>query len=360
MLVWKKIKNRRRQGINSSLALPTAALSACLALFLSASGSAADDVDVFTFDDRPLSEPLEHPDWFKRSFLDLPHDLEEAVAAGKQGIMVYFGQRRCAYCYKLIEVNFGLADIVEYTRRHFDLIPVDIWGVDELTAMDGAVRTERDFALAKNTTFTPSILFYDRDGQEALRLRGFYPPYQFRAALEYVADGHYKRESFRDYLARGDGRMVFEPEDLNEEDFFTQPPFNLDRSRLAGKRPLAVFFEQGDCHACDVLHGEALREMAIYRDFEQLDNVQLDMWSDTKIITPAGERTTARKWAEDLGLFYAPSILFFDEKGEEILRVDSVVRFFRLRSVLNYLMSKAYLTEPSYQLWRVSHSDQGP
>jgi thioredoxin-related protein len=270
--------------------------------------------------------------------------------------MVYFGQRRCAYCHKLIKVNFGMPDIVEYTKRHFDLVPIDIWGVEEVTDVDGEATTERDLALKHKTDFTPSIIFYDRDGRQALALRGYYPPYQFRAALEYVADGHYKRESFRAYLERGEGRMVFEPGDLNEEDFYAAPPYNLNRSRLPGEGPLAVFFEQGTCHACDVLHGEALRDPAIYGLFEQFDNVQLDMWSQTPVITPKGERTTARKWAQELGLFYAPSIIFFDEKGGEILRVDSVVGFYRLRNVLNYISSKAYLAEPSYQRWRVTRA----
>ncbi len=336
--------------------LPAAVLTACLALIHMASVVAADDYDVYVFDDQPLAEPFEYPKWFKNSFLDLSDDLNEAVDAGKQGIMVYFGQMRCAYCHKLMEVNFGLSDIVEYTRRHFDVIPLHVWGVEEVTTVGGKVLTERDLALEKDTNFTPSILFYDGEGKEALRLRGYYPPYQFRAALEYVADGHYKKETFRDYLQRGDGRMVFEPEDLNEEDFFAAPPFNLDRSRLPGERPLAVFFEQGNCHACDVLHGEALHVPAIYANFEQLDSVQLDMWSDAKVVTPSGDRTTAREWAEKLGLFYAPSIIFFDEKGGEILRVDSVVGFFRLSNVLNYITSKAYLTEPNYQRWRVTRT----
>jgi thioredoxin-related protein len=309
--------------------------------------------DAYSFDDSPREEPLVHPDWFKESFLYLRDDLDDAVKAGKAGLMVYFGQRRCAYCHKLMTVNFGLNDIVEYTRRHFDVVPVDIWGVDELTDLSGKTMTERDFALVNDTNFTPSIIFYDREGKEALRLRGYYPPYQFRAALEYVADGHYQAESFRDYLARGEGRLVFEPGDLNEEDFFALPPYNLDRSGFAGQRPLAVFFEQGECHACDVLHGESLREPAISRYFEDVDSVQLDMWSDTPVVTPSGERTTARQWAAQLGLFYAPTIVFFDEQGKEILRIDSVVRFYRLRNVLNYIASKAYLNE-SFPEWRVS------
>jgi len=334
---------------------PVAAiLFACLLLAMPGA-AAVDSDDAYSFDDFPSETLLEYPDWFKDSFLYLNDDLHEAVEAGKSGLMVYFGQRRCAYCHKLMDVNFGLDDIVEYTNRHFDVVPIDIWGVREVTGIDGAVQTEREFALANDTNFTPSIVFYDKDGREALRLRGYYPPYQFRAALEYVADGHYQRETFRDYLARGEGRMLFDSDDLNEEGFFAAPPFNLDRSHFPSGRPLAVFFEQGDCHACDVLHGQALREPAIYRLFEEFDNVQLDMWSDTRIVTPTGARSTAQKWAEELGLFYAPSIVFFDEKGREILRVDSVVRFYRLRNVLNYINSKAYLTE-SYQQWRVSRS----
>ena len=307
------------------------------------------------FDDFPREEPLQYPDWFNEPFLDLPADQAAAVAAGKD-LVVYFGQRRCAYCYQLMKVNFGAPDIEQYTRDHFDIVPVDIWGIDEVTDLKGNVLTERDCALREDTTFTPSLVFFDETGAEALRLRGYYPPYQFRAALEYVADDHYKRESFRDYLARGENRMVFEPGDLNEEDFFEPPPYNLDRSHIPSDRPLVVFFEQGDCHACDVLHGDALGQAEILRQFKDFDSVQLDIWSDTPVITPSGERTTAKAWAQALGLFYAPSLLFFDEHGRELLRVDSVVGFYRLRNVLNYISSKAYLDEPNYQRWRVSRA----
>ena len=65
---------------------------------------AEDTAAGLEFDDAPLAEPLEHPAWFKQSFLELPEDLRQAVAAGKRGIVVYFGQRRwlCR-----IEIRFG-------------------------------------------------------------------------------------------------------------------------------------------------------------------------------------------------------------------------------------------------------------
>ena len=307
----------------------------------------------FEFEDRPLQEPMEHPGWFKQSFLDLQEDLKEALAADKMGIIVYFGQRRCAYCKLLMTVNFGQHDISTYTQRNFDVIPIDIWGVDEVVDMNGVTLTEREFALREKTNFTPSLIFYDRTGAEALRLRGYYPPYKFRAALEYVADGHFRKESFVDFLERGSDALAFEPGELNDETFFSPPPFALDRRRFPAERPLAVFFEQGDCHACNVLHSQPLGEAAISDLFRQFENVQLDINADTPVITPDGEMTSARKWARKLGLFYTPSILFFDQHGKEIIRVDSVVQFYRLRNVLLYVAGGGYMYQSNYQLWRL-------
>lgn len=313
-------------------------------------GALADDDATYNFDDRPRAELLEYPDWFNQSFLDLREDLAAARQADKR-LVAYFGQKRCAYCHQLFDVNFALEDISTYARRHFAVTPIDIWGTEEVTALDGQVMTERDFAQHKGADFTPSLVFYDDAGQEVFRLRGFYPPYQFRAALEYVADRHYLRETFRDYLARGENRMVFDAADLNEQPFFAAPPHLLDRSQVPSDRPLVVFFEQGDCHACDVLHGQTLADLGIAERLNAFDVVQLDMHADTPVVTPDGTRTTARRWAADLGLFYAPSLIFFDEQGRELLRVDSVVAFYRLGGVLDYIASRAYREEPNYQRW---------
>ena len=326
-------------------------LTCSILLSLCASIALAISADDFVFDDQPTSDLVTYPDWFKQNFLELDEDLAEANKNGKT-LIAYFGQKRCAYCKKLMETNFKLPDIVKYTREHFDIVPLDIWSPEEMTTPKGDVVSERDYSISLNTNFTPSLVFYRPNGDIALRLRGYYPAYQFRAALEYVADEHYLVETFPDYLARGDSTLRFEADDMVEEPFFEKPPFHLDRSVIPGSKPLAVFFEQGNCHACDILHTDPLRKQQIQRRMEQFfDSVQLDMWSDTPVVTPSGTATTAKQWAKDLGLFYAPSILFFDERGQEILRIDSVVQFVRLRNVLNYISSKAYLREKNYLVW---------
>lgn len=317
----------------------------------------AQTSELYRFDDRPLSNILTYPDWFKQSFRALDEDLREAVDNEKFGIAVYFGQQRCAYCKKLMNTNFKMHDIVRYTRQHFDVIPIDIWSPEEITTPDGQVMTEREYALSLDTNFTPSLVFYDREGRIALRLRGYYPPYQFRAALEYVAGGHYLREAFPVYMARGDQTLHFEAGDLVEEPFFEKPPYNLDRTHMPSSVPLAVFFEQGDCHACDILHTDPLQREFIRRRFSGFENIQLDIHDDTPLITPNGKTTTARAWAEQMGIFYTPSILFFDENGREILRLDSVTQFFRLRNVLSYVLDKGYLSERNFLVWSARMRD---
>jgi thioredoxin-related protein len=335
----------------------------CLAvLWLAAQPARAvvEPFDITDIDDTPRIRDIHYPAWFKLSFLDLREDLQEALGAGKLGIIVYFGQRHCAYCEALMEINFGRErDIVDYTRRYFHVIPIDIWGDREVTDMEGETFTEKRYAEREKTNFTPSLIFYDRDGREALRLRGYYPPYRFRAALEYVVDGFHQKETFRDYLARADPPPKFEMGDLNQEDFFEKPPYALDRSRFAAQRPLVVFFEQRDCHACDILHTEPLTDERTQEWLQGFEVVQLDMWSDTPVLTPSGERLTAGQWARQLGLFYAPTLIFFDERGKEVFRVDSVVRLYRLRGVLEYVAEKGYLEAPTFQRWREMRSQRG-
>lgn len=327
-------------------------LLAALAFPSAAADSYADEFDIQAapIDDRPKIRDIHYPDWFKSSFLDLQSDLGEAVKAGKKGIIVYFGQKNCAYCEALMERDFGQKDIAEYTRRHFDVIALDIWGSREVTDLKGKVLTERELSIREQTNFTPSLLFYDSDGKLALKMRGYYPPYKFRAALEYVVDDYYKNERFRDYLLRADPPPKFEIGDLNERAFFMRPPYALDRSHIPADRPLVVFFEQRECHACDVLHSDPLEEPDVLLLLSQMDAVQLDMWSDTPVITPSGQKLTAEEWANELGLFYAPTLVFFDELGQEVFRVDSVVRLHRLRQVLDYVLTKAYL-DTDYQTW---------
>ena len=316
---------------------------------ISSSYATSDDIK---FDDKPLEEPLVLPNWFKLSFLEIKDDINEAKKQNKKGLIIYFGQKFCPYCKAHLEKNWGQKDIINYTQKNFDVIAINVKGQRPVLDVDGKTYTEKTFSALKKTNFTPSILFYNIKGQEVLRLRGYRPPYQFRAALEYVADKHYLKENFRSYMARAESALNFGKAELNTNDFFNPPPYLLDRSKIKAEQPLMVIFERKRCHACDVLHGGPLARPEIESQLLKLEAIQIDINSKQPLITPAGKRTSSDKWAEQLKINYSPTIVFFDESGKEIIRIESVVWFYRLRSVLKYVLSGAYKKYPTFQLWR--------
>jgi len=310
------------------------------------------------FDDTMLVDELVYPDWFKISLGDLSEDVREARNAGKSGIIVYYGQKRCAYCQKFLEVVLGYSEVSSYLRKHFHMIPIDIWGIEEFVDTDGNTYSERELALHYQTNFTPSLVFYDARGRVVYRLRGLYPRYRFRAVLQYVREKFYLVENFREYLERAQPGLFFTSGDLIERDFFLQPPYDLRTQLQTSGKPLVVIFEQGACHSCELLHTGPLSEDEIQRELGKMDVVQLGLFSDTPVVTPAGKMTTSKDWARDLGLFYTPAIIFFSPRGEEVMRLDSVVQFYRLWGVLDYVNKQGYQENSNYQDWRLRRRKQ--
>ncbi len=308
--------------------------------------------DALIFDDKQLESAIEHPEWFELSLGDLRDDLSEAKESGKQGIIVYFGQQRCAYCKKFFDTSLANIDIQNYLRKHYNVIALDIWSSEDIINTDGTTYTERELAIHYKTNFTPSLVFYDLTGKPVFRLRGYYPPYKFRAALQYVTEGFYLKETFPEYLARAHPGNFFLLAGLNERDFFIEPPYDI-AALVKNKKPTAVFFEQGNCHTCDLLHTGPLSNDTNIHELEKVNAVQLNMWADTPITLPDGTKSTAKDWAKSLNIFYTPSIIFFDEDGKEIIRVDSVTQFYRLWGVLDYVNRKGYKQAKNYQTWRL-------
>ena len=286
---------------------------------------------------------FEIPGWFKQSFLVMPEDVADATHDGKR-LLVYFGQDGCPYCAQLFNTNFSQPHILDYTRKHFDTIAIDIWGNREVTDFSNRQMLEKEFAASLKVRFTPTILFFNEKGETVLRINGYYPPHQFMAALQYVAEKQEGRTTFPEYLAK----LAPPPAKgmLHAEPFFAKPPYDL--SKPAGGKPVAVFFEQKDCAGCDTLHRDVLSQSATQTQLRRFHVIQLDRWSDTPVVTPAGSRTTARRWADELNVAYVPSAVLFDG-GKEAIRIEAFLKGFHVQSVLDYVASGAYKTQPELQ-----------
>jgi thioredoxin-related protein len=307
------------------------------------------------FSDEPVDEII-HPDWFKQSFLDLKEDVTEAKQSAKDGIIVFFGQPHCAYCNALITNDFGDAAIAQYTQKHFDVIALDIYGDRPITDFTGNSLSEQDYAIKVKAELTPTLDFYDTDNNLVFRLRGYYPPEKFNSALHYVVERHYLTQRFRDYLATLAATTHVAAADDKTPGLFKAPPYKLDRSKVIADKPLMVLFDKGDCDTCKQLHDDTLKQTDVQKLMSHFDAIHLDMWSDTPVITPSGNKMTAVEWAENMGLFYAPTVVFFDESGNEIYRIDSLVKLRRLSGILRYIVSGDYTEEPNYEVWKTKQA----
>jgi len=297
----------------------------------------------------------EYPSWFKQSFLDFNEDIEEANSAGKR-IIIFFHQNGCPYCNALVERNFAQKDIEEKVKKSFDVITINMWGDQQLTYVDGKQYTEKTLAEALKVQFTPTVLLFNEKGKVVLRLNGYRSPQRFSVDLDYVALHQETKTGYREYV-KANLPAAPSSKKMHSEEFFASPPYDLRRKSGSKTKPLAVYFEQKDCPNCDFLHTKILPDKDLRSIIEQVDNVQLDMWSKTEIITPAGKKTTARQWAKDLDIKYAPSIVVFNEKGEEIIRSEAFFKVFHTKGIINYVLSGGYKKEPSFQRYLTDYAE---
>ncbi|MDD9878973.1 MAG: thioredoxin family protein [Magnetovibrio sp.] len=141
--------------------------------------------------------------WFHESFLDLRDDMAEAAAAGKQ-LVILWEQRGCPYCREMHVVNLRRPDAVDYIRKNFIVLQLNLWGDREVTDVDGEVTTEKKLARKYRVQFTPTIQFLPtalpkgnkKPGHdlEVWRLMGYWKPFHFKHTFVYVREKGYETE----------------------------------------------------------------------------------------------------------------------------------------------------------------------
>ena len=252
----------------------------------------------------------ELPSWFAQSLLILPEEIADA-AKEKKRVVLYFEQDGCPYCKRMVEVNFRDPKIAGRMREGFVPIAINIWGDREVTAPDGSVMREKQLATQLRIQFTPTLIFFDEKGGVALRVNGYYPPDRFLAAL--------------DQAARPGGVAEVAP-----------------ASRKPRARPLALLFVAEKCAACDELQ-VTLRSDRVAKQLKAFDVERLPL---------SGAQ------ARQMGVAEAPTLVLFDARGQEVLRLEAYFRPFHVMGSLEYVSSGAYRSEPSFQRFLQAKADR--
>jgi len=295
---------------------------------------------------------VKYPPWFKESFLDLRDDLGDARQAGKRGIIVFLSQKNCNHCQAFIDTTLSDPEILKRVQKNYDVIALDIFNDLELTDIDGSISTIKNFADKERARFTPALLFYGVERKRLLKIVGFYPPEKFNRVLDYIDAGDYQRETLSQYLQKD--RSGATQQDIQYDyTLFSRPPYLLDRTRFKGQKPILVLFEGPNCNPCQRFHQWVLNDENVRRLMPDFEAVQLNSLDNTsKVKLPGGRYLTPQQWSKELELAYDYSVIFYDENGREVHRLDAETGRDRMSGSMQYVLEESYLRHEQFLQWR--------
>ncbi len=303
------------------------------------------------FDDREVRH-LDYPGWFNDAFLDLEEDLNDAIATKKLGLMVLFTTAGCSYCDLFIQRSLLDVDIASLVRTNFESIGLEMFDDSEITSPRGELMRVKQFAKEEGAEFSPTLLFYGRQGETLLKVVGYQSPERFKLILDYLIGQHYHSQALRNYLQQRKvkGSRAQLPVELKHDLLFMRLPYALDRSRFSAGQPLLVIFEALGCKECEEFHSEVLASKEVRAALERFEVARFDVADDkTPVLSPDGRKLTPAVWYQQTAFTRVPALLFFDERGSEVLKTDALVLRQRMVNSLHYVLEGAYKKGWTYQ-----------
>ncbi len=127
-----------------------------------------------------------------------------------------------------------------------------------------------------------------------------------------------------------------------------------------GKRVM-LYFHQDGCPYCARLVEENFTDAELKSYIQQhFDAISLNMWGDREVVTVGGKLFTEKTLASALKVQFTPTLLFLNEQGKVILRLNGYQAPAKLRKALNYVAQKQENQQgfTQYMLKGTANSDQ--
>ncbi len=294
------------------------------------------------------------PSWFLNSFLDLSEDIEE-LASKEKRLILFLHQDSCPYCNLFVTKNLSDEKTKQKVQKHFAIVDVNMFGDKEITDIDEEEYSEKDFAIKYKVQFTPTLIFFNEEGKQILRLNGYVNTEKFNFALDYVKDKKENTLTYKEYLAQNNKNRQTTTELIEESDLFKKTK-NFMRAKNSKK--MAIFFESTDCEDCKTLHNKLLKDKTTRTLLKEIDLYQVDMNSSKSIVNPKKIITKVKDWTKELNITNTPTVIFFDENANEIIRIEASFKNFHFQSIVDYVVSDSYKEEKEFQRYLTKRADK--
>jgi len=115
---------------------------------------------------------------------------------------------------------------------------------------------------------------------------------------------------------------------------------DLKEAEAAGKRVM-IFFHQEGCPYCNALVERNLAQKDIQTLMKsKFDVIAINMWGDREVTYINGKQYTEKALAAALRVQFTPTLLFYDEKGKVVLRLNGYRSPDRFKVELDYVAQK--------------------
>ncbi len=148
----------------------------------------------------------------------------------------------------------------------------------------------------------------------------------------------------RAWAAEGDAYTP-SPHAIDIPKWFTESflDFREDiREAAAEKKRLLVYFGQDGCPYCKALMKVNFADPAIAATTRRhFVAIALNLWGDREVTWLDGRKMTEKELARVLGVQYTPTLLFFDERGRVVLRLNGYHPPDKFRVALDYAAERS-------------------
>jgi len=115
---------------------------------------------------------------------------------------------------------------------------------------------------------------------------------------------------------------------------------DLAEAAAEGKRLLLYFYQDG-CPYCTKLLKDNFADQSIAHKTRQgFDVIAINMWGDREVTDLEGAAVTEKSFSKDLRIQFTPTLLFLDEKGEAVLRLNGYYPPHKLDVALDYVAGR--------------------
>lgn len=124
------------------------------------------------------------------------------------------------------------------------------------------------------------------------------------------------------------------------KDSFLNLRDDIAEAKSQNKRVM-VMFTQDNCPYCNALVERNLAQKDIEQSLRAgFDVIALNVWGDREVVGLDGARHTEKSFATSLKVQFTPTLLFFDEAGKVVLRLNGYVPPERFKTALAYVSQR--------------------